>query len=50
MEKYGVDTNEEKTKTASEGKTCPECGATLKTGTNVPVCPNCGTKPFEEKK
>lgn len=50
MEKYGVDTNEEKTKTATEGQKCPECGATLKTGTNVPVCPNCGTKPFEEKK
>jgi len=50
MEKLGVQTDEEKNKTASETKNCPACGAALKQNTNVPTCPNCGTEPFETKK
>lgn len=49
MEKLGVQVDDSKTKTASEKKTCPECGAELLKNTNVPQCPNCGTKPFEKK-
>lgn len=49
MEKLGVKTDEEKQKTASEQKTCPECGGALRTDTNVPTCSKCGTKPFEAK-
>jgi hypothetical protein len=50
MEKLGVQVDDNKTKTASEKKTCPECGAELLKDSNVPQCPNCGTKPFEKKK
>jgi ribosomal protein L37AE/L43A len=50
FEKYAVvEDNEDATKTAAEGKTCPSCGAALEKleTTNVVKCPNCGTKPFE---
>ena len=47
MEKLGVQTEQDKTKTASEKKTCPSCGTELVSNTNVPKCPSCGTKPFE---
>lgn len=50
MEKLGVETDGDKTKTAGEGATCPSCGGKLNTSTNVPSCPKCGTKPFEENR
>lgn len=50
MDKLGVDIDKDKTKTASQTKTCPGCGAELQAGVNVPLCPNCGTKPFEKAK
>ena len=52
MEKYGVQTDDEKTKTASEGNApCPKCGSNkVDYSANVPVCPKCGTEPWEPKK
>jgi hypothetical protein len=47
MEKLGVKVDDRKSKTASTTKNCPKCGSALRTGTNVPQCPHCGTKPFE---
>ena len=47
MQKYGVETSRTHTKTGQQG--CPRCGSTLETGSNVPLCPKCGTAPFEEK-
>ena len=50
MDKLGVVEDEDRVKTAQEGdKRCPECGSLLKSSdtTNVAVCPDCGTKPFE---
>jgi len=51
MEKYGVVTNEELVKAASqEGQPCPECGSTKVDYTGLtPLCPKCGTKPWEKK-
>ncbi len=49
MEKYGVDTNSDATKTASNKSTCPRCGRALQEGTNVPTCPIHGTEPFERQ-
>jgi nucleoid DNA-binding protein len=46
MEKYSVQLDDEKTKTAGEGKTCPQCGATL---SQPCYCDTCGTKPFEKR-
>lgn len=46
MEKYGVELDDEKTKTAEKGAKCPKCGAEL---TDPAHCPNCGTEPFEKK-
>ena len=53
MEKYGVETDETKTKTAGtlSGK-CPKCGHDLSQddfGVYVQHCPNCGTEPFEKR-
>lgn len=52
MEKYGVQIDDEKTKTASEKKKCPKCGAELsvKMSLPFPVCLECGTEPFEKRK
>lgn len=51
MDKYGVDTESEAAKTASEKTkpTCPQCGTELApaAASNVPICPKCGTEPFE---
>ncbi len=46
MNKYGVVTNDDETKTASEGdeRVCPVCGETVDDGG---ACPVHGTKPFE---
>lgn len=51
MDKYGVDTQSEATKTASEKAqpTCPSCDRPLLSNVNVPTCPHCGTRPFEAK-
>lgn len=49
MDKYGVETSEEKIKIASEGKGCPKCGGALSEGASPPHCPVCGTEPFEGK-
>lgn len=53
MDKFGVDTQTEEGKQASEKTkpTCPECGADLASAalTNVPICPRCGSRPFERK-
>lgn len=53
MEKYGVDTETEEAKVASEKSkpVCPKCGAALapSASSNVPICPRCGTEPFEAK-
>lgn len=57
MEKYNVVIDDEKTKTASTSKTCPDCGRELpgqgpnKNGDVLPpwFCSNCGTKPFEKR-
>lgn len=50
MEKYGVDITD--TTKVSEDLTitppCRACGALLETFSNVPKCPRCGTKPFEQ--
>lgn len=47
MEKYGYQPKNDKSKQASEGSGCPRCGAELKG--EPPVCPNCGSKPFERE-
>lgn len=47
MTKYGVVTEDEKTKTASKGNeivVCPVCGEEVD---NANACPTHGTKPFE---
>ena len=50
-EKLGVEVDPEiPIKTANEGKSlCPVCNAPLRKSESLslPVCPNCGTKPFE---
>jgi ribosomal protein L37AE/L43A len=54
MEKYAVVIDEEKTKqgsvTTHRHEVCPECeeGVVDRSG-SVPVCPICGTKPFEKR-
>lgn len=46
MEKYGVEYEDEKTKTASPQMKCPKCGADLR----VPnYCDRDGTEPFEAR-
>lgn len=52
MEKYGVDTETDESKTASakENPQCPRCATPLNKKANVPACPKCGTKPFEPAK
>ena len=50
MDKYAVGTDDETVKTAERGRgrACPSCGSTKVDFTsNVPHCPNCGTKPWE---
>jgi len=49
MEKYGVQIDEKKEKTAGTKKTCPKCGAVLDS-VFPPKCPACGTEPFEKKR
>jgi len=49
MDKLGVVTDDERTKTAGTDKACPKCGGPLKEDANVPTCDNCGTEPFESQ-
>lgn len=53
MEKYGVDVETEEAKIASEKAkpACPSCGHALapSAASNVPICPRCGTEPFEPR-
>lgn len=52
MEKYGVDLDPDKTKTASQTKHCPVCGQELEkdgAGNYINKCPTHGTEPFERK-
>lgn len=48
MDKYGVSLNKEAELIAKITGTCPECKEEL-TQKDPPVCPSCGTKPFEKK-
>lgn len=45
MEKYAVVLDDEKAKTAGQGRSCPGCGTQISDS----YCPNCGTKPFEKQ-
>ena len=47
MEKRGVVTDDEKTKTASTEMTCPQCGASIE---DNDYCAVCGTLPFEKRR
>jgi uncharacterized Zn finger protein (UPF0148 family) len=51
MDKYSVVTDDELTKEGQEGGAkCPSCGSDkVDYSANVPVCPNCGTKPWERE-
>ena len=53
MEKYGVQIDDEKVKTAEERPSteCPDCKTLLRPSeeTGVLFCPKCGTQPFEQK-
>ena len=50
MEKLGVEIPKQpEDKLASVQKTCPNCLVLLSNDTNVPCCPNCGTKYFEKQ-
>jgi methionyl-tRNA synthetase len=50
VNKYGVDTTQDNSKTAGEKQKCPECGSALDPDSPTPKCPVHGTAPFEEKK
>ncbi len=52
MEKYGVEEDQDKTKTASADVVCPDCGRELEdahTTGGLLICIHCGTKPFEKE-
>ncbi len=53
MDKYNVQYDDEKSKTASKDDRCPKCGGPVEYGAMVqkafPYCPKCGTEPFEKK-
>lgn len=48
MEKYGVVTDNEKTKTGSTGQRCPKCGRAIDPATPG-YCKECGTEGFEKR-
>ena len=47
MEKYGVQINDNWTKTAGSTNCCPDCGGKVDTRYMTPRCEKCGTKPWE---
>ena len=50
MIKYGVvSTKQPKIKLGWDNRSCPDCGANLTKEGSTFLCPNDGTKPFEEK-
>jgi len=49
MDKYSVVVDDDMEKQAREGDGCPVCGSTVDYSGNVPVCPRCGTAPFEKR-
>lgn len=51
MDKYAVETDAEKTKTAGKDERCPKCGALAHFDhhRNVPWCAKCGTEPWEKR-
>lgn len=49
MDKFAVVTEEIKDKLAGKKEKCPDCGADLVTEANVPLCPEHGTRPFENE-
>ncbi len=51
MDKYGVVTGqpEHQVKTAERDELCPKCANELDKASNVPICPKCGTGPFEKE-
>ncbi len=53
MEKFGTEeVDEPADKQATDREKCPQCGKQLRPRsiTGIRVCPDCGTKPFEEKR
>jgi ribosomal protein S27AE len=49
MEKYGVTEPERTEKIATPTNACPICGSKLEKHGELLKCPQCGTKPFEQK-
>jgi predicted amidophosphoribosyltransferase len=53
MDKYGVQVDPEKVKEGSvkvfKHECCPDCEAVLDLSGSVPICPHCGSKPFEKQ-
>lgn len=55
MDKYGVVTDDEKTKTAGTTEKCPQCGGPINRSKRLteeygtPWCEKCGTEPFEKR-
>lgn len=49
MDKYGVNTDEAKSKHAAAGE-CPHCGGKLDTNCSPVKCPDCGHEPFETRR
>ena len=47
MEKYGVELDPQKEKTAGKDLTCPKCGKPITE--DPPKCDHCGTEPFEKR-
>lgn len=47
MDKYGYEAEKKNEKTAAETGKCPVCGSEL--NGNPPVCPKCGSEPFERR-
>lgn len=50
MDKHGYKQRDDDptVKTATKKGVCPQCGAPVSGG--PPVCPNCGSEPFEERR
>lgn len=47
MDKHGYEQDQDLGKTATEKGKCPQCGSPL--SGQPPVCPKCGSEPFEKK-
>jgi RNA polymerase subunit RPABC4/transcription elongation factor Spt4 len=49
MEKYGVEEEKNKGKTAADADACPKCGSKVEKHGDVKICPEDGSEPFEKK-